>query len=163
MYIKLTCIIGIFINFVIHIFIIFFCIIFRIYFLMFCFVFIWPLYCLGVFLLIFYVSCLFFTNSNNYNLSTGSTFFCVHTDIDKDGDCLQSNNNDSLNDLWLLFLSSRVFFFLKVWFNNRSNIKLRLLVILIVSVMLFLHKHIKIPDHNEAIRSCSKHEFFALD
>ena len=55
------------------------------------------------------------------------------------------------------------FFFLKVWFNNRSNIKLRLLVILIVSVMLFLHKHIKTPDHNEAIRSCSKHEFFTFD
>ena len=55
------------------------------------------------------------------------------------------------------------FFFLKVWFNNRSNIKLRLLVILVVSVMLFLHKHIKTPDHNEAIRSCSKHEFFTFD
>ena len=54
-------------------------------------------------------------------------------------------------------------FFLKVWFNNRSNIKLRLLVILIVSVMLFLHKHIKTPDHNEAIRSCSKHEFFTFN
>ena len=52
------------------------------------------------------------------------------------------------------------FFFLKVWFINRSNIKLRLLVILVVSVMLFLHKHIKTPDHNEAIRSCSKHDFF---
>ena len=29
--------------------------------------------------------------------------------------------------------------------------------------MLFLHKHIKTPDHNEAIRSCSKHEFFTFD
>ena len=111
---------------------------------------------------VLHVSCLFFTNCNDYNLSTGSAFFCVHTDIDKDGDCLQSNINDSLNDLWLLFLSSRVFFFLKVWFNKRSNIKLRLLVILVVFVMLILHKHIKTPDHNEAIRSCTKHNFSHL-
>ena len=66
-----------------------------------------------------------------------------------------------MNDLWLLFAT--LFFFLKVWFNNRSNINLRLLVILIVSVMLFLHKHIKTLDHNEAIRSCNKHEFFTFD
>ena len=104
---------------------------------------------------------MFFTNCNDHNLSTGSAFFRVHTDFDKDGDCLQSNNNDSLNDLWLLFAT--LLFFLKVWFNNRSNIKLRLLVILIVSVMFFLHKHIKTPDHNEAIRSCSKHEFFTFN
>ena len=54
-------------------------------------------------------------------------------------------------------------FFLKVWFNNRSNIKLRLLAILIVSVPLFLHKHIKNPDQNEVRGSCSKHEFFTFD
>ena len=29
--------------------------------------------------------------------------------------------------------------------------------------MLFLHKHIKTLAHNEAIRSCSKHEFFTFD
>ena len=29
--------------------------------------------------------------------------------------------------------------------------------------MLFIHKHIKTPDQNEAIRSCSKHEFFTFD
>ena len=52
---------------------------------------------------------------------------------------------------------------MKVWFNNRSNIKLRLLVILIVSVLLFLHKYIKTPDHHEVIRSCCKHEFFTFD
>ena len=54
-------------------------------------------------------------------------------------------------------------FFFKVWFNKRSNIELRLLVILIVSVLLLLHKHIKTPDQNEAIRNCSKHEFFTFD
>ena len=109
-----------------------------------------------------HISCLFFPNSNDYNLSSGSVYFRVYTDFDKNGDCLQSNNNDSLNDLWLLF-ESLCFFFLKVWFNNRSNIKLRLLDILIVSLLLFLDKHIKTPDHNEAIRSCSKHESFTFD
>ena len=53
-YIKLICVIGIFINFLIHIFIIFFCIIFRIYFLTF-FFFLWSLYCIRVFLLLFYM------------------------------------------------------------------------------------------------------------
>ena len=103
----------------------------------------------------YYFTC-FFTNSNNYNLSLGR----VH--INKDADCLKSNNNDSLNDLWLLF-ATLVFFFLKVWFNNRSNIKLRILVILIVSVLFFSHKHIKTPDHHETLRSCSKREFFTFD
>ena len=50
------------------------------------------------------------------------------------------------------------FFFLKVWLNNKSNIKkLRFLVILIVSVLRFLQKHIKTQDNHEAIRGCSKH------
>ena len=56
-----------------------------------------------------------------------------------------------------------VFFFSKVWFNNGSNIKLRILAILIASVLLFLHKDIKTPDHHEAIRSCSRHEFSTFD
>ena len=29
--------------------------------------------------------------------------------------------------------------------------------------MVFLHKNVKTPDHNEAIRSCSKHESFTFD
>ena len=49
-----------------------------------------------------------FTNSNDYNLSLGSVFFRVHIEIDKDADHFQSNNNDSLNDLWLLFASLQV-------------------------------------------------------
>ena len=140
-YIKLSCIIGIFINFFIHIFIIFsvlfleFIIFSR--FIVFFSLAIILLWC--VFVNISHVFCLFFTNCNDYNLSTGSAFFRVHTDIDKDCDCLQSNNNDFLNDLWLLF--GTLFFSLKVWFNSRSNKKLRVLVISIVSVVLFLHKH----------------------
>ena len=109
---------------------------------------------------ILHVSYLFFTNCNDYNLSTGSAFLRLHTDTDKNGNCIQSNNKDFLYDLRLLFAT--LFFILKVWFNNRSNVKLRLLAILIVSVNLFFHKHIKTPDHNEAIRSCIKHEFFAF-
>ena len=100
-----------------------------------------------------------FTNSKDYDLSSGSVLCvcaCVHTDIEKDADSLKSNNNYSLNDLRLLFAT---FFFLKVWFNNGSNTKLRLLVILIVSVLPFLHKHIKTQDHDEALKSCSKLEF----
>ena len=63
----------------------------------------------------------------------------------------------------MIYGYSYSYFFLKVWFNNRSNINLRLIVILIVSVMLFLNKHIKTSDYNEAIGSCSKHEFFTFD
>ena len=43
--------------------------------------------------------------------------------------------------------------------------KLRLLVILIVCVLPFLHKDIETSDHDEhdeAIRSCSIHDFFFL-
>ena len=70
-----------------------------------------------------------------------------------------------ITTLWMIYgyFLQPCFFFLKVWFNNRSNIKLRLLVILIVSVLLFLHKHIKTPDHHEAIKSCSKNDFFTFD
>ena len=110
------------------------------------FFFLWPLYCFGVFLLIFYMFLVCFLLIATIIIYQ-QVLLCVHTDIDKYGDCLQSNNNNFLNDLWLLFAT--LFFFLKIWFNNRSNIKLRLLVILIVSVMLFLHKYIKTPNHNK--------------
>ena len=115
MFIKLTCIIiGIFITFLIHVFIIFLSIIFRIYYFLAggCFFSLTIILLLYVFVNILHVSCLFFLNSNDYNLSSGSVFFRVDTDIDKDADCSQSNNNDSLNNLWLLFAT--LFFFLKV-------------------------------------------------
>ena len=75
-YIKLTCIIGVFINFIIHILIIFLCIFLKIfYFFMFdCFFCLFIILLLGVFANILHVSCLFFTNSNVYNLSSGSVF-----------------------------------------------------------------------------------------
>lgn len=34
---------------------------------------------------------------------------------------------------------------------------------LIISVILFLHKHVKNPDHHEALRSFVRHNFFTLD
>ena len=110
MYIKLTRIIGNVINFFIHIFIIFSVlflefIIFSRFFFSLAIILLW---CVSVNILRF----LFFTNCNDYNLPTGSAFFCVHSDIDKNGDCLESNNNDFLNDLWLLF--ETLFFFLNV-------------------------------------------------
>ena len=39
---------------------------------------------LCIFVNILHVSCLFFTSSNFYNLSSGSAFFRAHTNIDKD-------------------------------------------------------------------------------
>ena len=70
-----------------------------------------------------------------------------------------------ITTLWMIYgyFLQPCFFFLKVWFNNRRNIKLRLLVTLIVSVLLFLHRHIKNLDQNEAIKSCSKHKLFIFD
>ena len=105
MFIKLTCIIRIFINFLIHILIIFLRIIFKIYYFVTvdCFFSLTIKLLLYVFVSILHVSCLFSTNSNDYNLSSSSVFVRVHNDIEKDAYCLQSNNNDSLNDLWLLF------------------------------------------------------------
>ena len=99
MYIKRTCIIGIFINLLIHFYHLFCVLILE--FIIFSRLVVF--FSLSINTL--HVSCLFFPNSNDYNLSSGSVYFRVHTDIDKNGDCLQNNNNDSLNDLWLLFES----------------------------------------------------------
>ena len=57
------------------------------------------IFLLCAFVNILHASCLLFTSSNYYNLSSGPVFFRVHVEIDKDADYLQSNNNDSLNDL----------------------------------------------------------------
>ena len=48
------------------------------------------------------------------------------------------------------------FFFLKVLFNESGNIDF---FIFIYWSAAFLHKHIKTPDHQEAIRSCSRYKF----
>ena len=102
-----------------------------------------------------------FANFNDYDSLSGSIFFHIHVNIDKDLNCLQSNNNASSKNLWLLFSAS--FLFLKIWFSKSGNITLRLFVFLIVYLLLFLHKHIKTSDHQETIRSCSRYEFFTSD
>ena len=100
---------------------------------------------------ILHVSCLFFTNSNNSNLSSGPVFSVFILVLTK----MLTAFKVIITALWMIhgYFLQPCFFFLKVWFNNRSNI----LVILIAPVLLFLHKHIKTPDHNEAIRRCGKH------
>ena len=87
--------------------IIFWRIIFRIfYFLTFgCFLFHWSLYCFCVFLLIFYMFLIFLLILTIIIHLQVLFFFLVRINIEKDADCLQSNNNDSWNDLGLLFLT----------------------------------------------------------
>ena len=155
MFLKLFYIIGIFTHFSIIICISFLFIIFRIfyYFMFDCLFF--PVFalllcvCFNV-LYVFYL----LINFNDYNSSTGSTFFHIHANIDKDTKCLQSNNNTSSKNLLLLFSAS--FLFLKVWLNKSGNITLRSFLFLFVYLLLFLHKYIKTPDHQEAIRNCSR-------
>ena len=53
--------------------------------------------------------------------------------------------------------------FLKNWFSKSGNITLMLFLFLVVYLLLFLHKHIKTPVHQETIRSCSRYEFFTSD
>ena len=65
-----------------------------------------------------------FTSFNAFNSSSVSLFVHVHVNIEKDAHSLESNNDASATDLWLLF-STSVFFF-KAWFNNSNNIKFRL-------------------------------------
>ena len=162
-FIKLSYIIGIFTHFSISICIIFLRIAFKIfyYFLFGCFfllVFALPL---CVFVNVLHVSYLF-DNFNDYDSSSGSvSFFHIHANIDKDVNCLQSNNNSSSKNLWLLFTAS--FLFLKIWFSKSGNITLRLFVFLIVYLLLFLLKHIKTSDHQETMRSCSRYKFFTSD
>ena len=81
--------------------------------------------------------------------------------MNKDSYCFQSNNNVFSNDLLLVFSTSVLF--LKVSLNKTSNIKLRLFVFLIVYLLFFLLKQIKIRDHNEVIRTFSRYEFFTFD
>ena len=116
---------------------------------------------LCVFVNVLHVSYLF-ASFNDYDASSRSiSFFHIHTNIDKDVNCLQSNNNASSKNLWLIFSAS--FLFLKIWFSKSGNISLRLYVFLIVYLLLFLQKHIKNSDHQETIRRCSRYEFFTSD
>ena len=148
-FIKLSYIIGIFTHFSISICINFLCIVFRIfyYFMFGCLFLLVFALLLCVFVNVLHVSYLF-TNFNDYDSSSGSIFFShIHANIDKDVNCLQSKNNASSKNLWLLFSAS--FSFLKIWFSKSGNITLRLFLFLIVYLLLFLHKHYKTSDHQE--------------
>ena len=138
MFIKLFYIIRIFTHFSITICISFLCIIFRIfyYFMFGCLFFLVFALLLCVCFNVLHVFYLF-TNFNDYNSSTGSTSFHIHANIDKDANCLQSNNNTSSKNLWLLFSAS--FLFLKVWLNKSGNITLRLFFIFIRLLCCFFY------------------------
>ena len=99
---KLTCIIGIFINFLIH-FLSFFCALFLefIIFSLSAVFFLRPFYCFCVFLLIFYMFHVCFLLILTIIIHRQVLLFFVF--IMWDPECLQSNDNVSLNDLWLLF------------------------------------------------------------
>ena len=102
-----------------------------------------------------------FTNFNDYNSSTGSTFFHIYANIDKDANYLQSNNNTSSKNLWLLFSNSLLF--LKVWFSKSGNITFRFFLFLFAYLLLFLHKAHQNSRYQEAIRSCSRYKIFTFD
>ena len=66
--------------------------------------------------------------------------FSLHGNIDKDANCLQSNNNIFSKNLRLLFSVSLLF--LDVWFNETGNITLRLfLFIFCLSTAFFRQAH----------------------
>ena len=99
---KLICIIGIFINFF-NSYFIFFCVLFLefIIFLLSAVFFLWPFYCFCVFLSIFYMFHVCFLLILTIIIHRQVLLFFVF--IMWDPECLQSNDNVSLNDLWLLF------------------------------------------------------------
>ena len=105
-FIKLFYIIGIFTHFSISICINFLCV-FRIfyYFMFGCLFSLVFALLLCVFVNILHVSYLF-ASFNDYDASLDSiSFFHIHINIDKDVNCLQSNNNASSKNLWLIFFS----------------------------------------------------------
>ena len=118
MYMKLLCVIKILIRFMFSIRMNFFRIAFRI----FCFMFgclllltMVSLLCWCFFVNVLQVSYLCFTSFNDCNLSSSSSsssscsvFVHSHIIIDKDGDCLQSNNNSSSNFMVSFFNLSTI-------------------------------------------------------
>ena len=117
-FIKLSYIKEIFTHFSISICINLLCIVFRIfyYFMFGCLFWLVFTLLLCVFINVLDVSYLF-ADFNDYDSSSGSiSFFHIHAKIDKDVNCLQSNNNATAKNLWLLFSAS--FLFLKIWFSK---------------------------------------------
>ena len=144
--------------------------IFRIhYFLTFsCCFFLWTLYWFGVFLLMFYMFLLCFLLIVAIIIYQQVLLFLMFILILTK---MVTAFKAIITPFWIIFgyflqpcFFSWKFVSLSEVISRRFiNMKLRFLVISIVSLMLFLHKHIKTPDHNESIRSCSKHESFTFD
>ena len=145
-------------QFLIHIIIIFFKLFLNfLIFSRFAVFFVWPLYCFCVFLLIFYLFLVCFLLILTVTICHQVLLFVVFILILTK---MLTAFKIIITTLWMIsnYFLQPWFFFLKVWLNNKSNIKkLRFLVILIVSVLRFLQKHIKTQDNHEAIRGCSKH------
>ena len=111
-FIKPFYVIGIFTHISISICINFLCNVFRIfyYFMFDCLFSLVFALLLCVFVNVLHVS-YSFASFNDYDASSGSiSIFHIHTNIDKDVNCLQSNNNASSKNLWLLFSASFLIF-----------------------------------------------------
>ena len=52
----------------------------------------------------------FFTNFSDYNSSSVSTFFHIHANIDKEANCIQSNNNASSKKIFGYIFQPRFYF-----------------------------------------------------
>ena len=115
MFIKLSCIIGIFTHFSIMMCINFLHIIFRIfyYFMFDCLFFLVFALLLCVFVNVLHVF-IFLINNRKLIIILQQVllFFNIHANIDQNANCFQSNSNSSSKNLWLLF--SAPFLFLKV-------------------------------------------------
>ena len=100
MFIKLSCLIGIFIHFSINVCVKFLRFIFRIfYFFMFgCLFFLLFALIMCVFVNFLHISYLF-TSFNNCNSSSCSAFVHIHVNIGEVFNCLQDNNNSYSKDL----------------------------------------------------------------
>ena len=136
----------------------FFCVLFLRFFIISCLAvcFFLYLHCSCVFVLMFQIFFIYLLTVTIIIHQQVLLFFIFVLILSK---VFESNNNTPSKSFWLLFSVS--FLFLKVWLNKSGNLMLRLLFSF-VYMLLFSHKHIKIPDHQEAI-SCSRYIFFVSD
>ena len=105
--------------------------------------FLWPLYCFGMFLLMFgmFIVCFIqmLTIISHHQVQFLFMFISILTMM-----LIIFNVTIALLQRIYGYFFQLCFILLNVCFNNSSNIKLRLFVILIISVLFFLLKHIKV-------------------
>ena len=111
--------------------------------------------CVNV-LYVFYL----FTDFNDYNSSIGLLFFIFVLVLKKMLITFKVIVTP-LQKIFGYFFQPRFCF----WkFGSIKAVTQRLdFFFLFVYLLLFLHKHIKTPDHQKAIRSCSRYQFFTSD